>query len=207
MPKARPPIAAVLAIALLAFVPSAGAEIVPPGNSAASQYTEAFPSPGGERETEGRKQGKVVPADVLGARNSDRLESKGKEGKAVAEFAAETAPAPVSGLSEQSGQPPSDQGGGDDEQAGGGGASSGGGGGSSEPAGADSGGSASGPATGPKGGGGAVEQPSGSSGFSEVVGQMTGSSSGKLGLWLPLIVIGAVVWSLVYFWRQRQRVV
>jgi hypothetical protein len=205
----RPLIAALLALALFALPAgiSAAAEIVPPGNSAASQYTEAFPTTGGERETEDHS-GKAVPAKALGARNAKQLESKGKDGKAVAEFAAETAPAPVvtetSPPSSGDSQPGSGDGGGkekDDNGAAGGGkgGNGGGGGGTGSPAAKNDGSATATIVT------ASVEKPSGSSGFSEVLGEATGSSSGKLGLFLPLIVIGAVIWSLFYLWRQRQQ--
>ena len=208
MRLARPPIAALLALALFALPTgvAAAAEIVPPGNSAASQYTEAFPTTGGEKETEDHS-GKAVPAKALGARNAKQLESKGKDGKAVAEFAAETAPAPVvtetSSPSSEDSQPDSGDGsnkGRDDSGAAGGGkGGNGGGGGKGSPAAGNDGGATATIVT------ASVEQPSGSSGFTEVLGEATGSSSGKLGLFLPLIVIGAIVWSLFYLWRQRQQ--
>jgi hypothetical protein len=50
------------------------------------------------------------------------------------------------------------------------------------------------------------EGPSGSSGFREVIAQATGSSdSGRMGVLLPLLIVGAIVCSAFYFWRQRQR--
>jgi hypothetical protein len=52
-----------------------------------------------------------------------------------------------------------------------------------------------------------AKEPHGSSGLGEVLGQATGSSSsGQLGLLLPLVVIGAIAWALAFFWRQRRRV-
>lgn len=206
----RPPrvlTAALLALALFALPAgvSVAAEIVPPGNSAASQYTEAFPTTGGEKETEDHS-GKAVPAKTLGARNAKQLESKGKDGKAVAEFAAETAPAPVvsetSSPSSGDPQPDSGDGSGKKDDSGGAAAGKGGNGGGGDgkgsPVATDDGASARVVTV-------AVEKPSGSSGLSEVLGEATGSSSGKLGWFLPLIVIGAIVWSLFYLWRQRQQ--
>jgi len=197
----------VLAMALWALPASAGAEeIVPPGNSAASQYTEAFPTAGGEKETEdGAKKKKAVPADALGARNAHRLESKGDEGKAVAEFAAETAPVPASSSPPSAADDSSVGNGSQSDSAGrgngDGGNGSAGGGDESAGGGASTGGGSGGA------GAAAVNQPSGSSGLGEVLGQATGSSSsGSLGLLLPLIVIGAIVWSLFFIWRQKQRV-
>ena len=48
--------------------------------------------------------------------------------------------------------------------------------------------------------------PSGSSGLDEVIGQATGSSSsGQMGLLLPLVIVGAVVGSLAYLWRRKRQ--
>ncbi len=193
---------ALLALALLALPAgvSAAAEIVPPGNSAASQYTEAFPTTGGERETEDHS-GKAVPAKTLGARNARQLESKGKDGRAVAEFAAETAPAPAVAESPSGGgsEPDSGEGSGKEKENGGAAGGGNGGGGRGSPA------AANGDKSSARAVVVAVEEPSGSSGFGEVLGEATGSSSGELGLFLPLVVIAAVIWSLFYLWRQRQR--
>lgn len=50
-------------------------------------------------------------------------------------------------------------------------------------------------------------QPSASSGLSQVIAQATGSSSsGQMGLLLPLIVVAAVAWSVAYLWRRRRTV-
>ena len=46
----------------------------------------------------------------------------------------------------------------------------------------------------------------GSSGFGEVIGQATGtSSSGHLGILLPLVIIAAALGSLAYLWRRKRR--
>jgi hypothetical protein len=190
--------AAVLLVMVFAFSSSAAAEsIVPPGNSAASQYTEAFPTPQGEQDSEGRQK-TATPAKVLGSKKAHRLEQQGPAGQAVANFAAETSPAAVdvSGEGEAS-----NSGGGKrrTRKPGDGGASEVGGEEKSEasvPPGAPS-----------SGGSGGGAEPSGSSGTGEVVGQATGLSSGTLGLLLPLILAGVVIWSGFYVWRSRQRVV
>jgi hypothetical protein len=202
MPKLR--LILLLAVAVLACAaPSAAAEaIVPPGNSAATQYTETFPTSGGERDDDGHKGG-AVPGKTLGAKNAHRLESKGAEGKAVAKIAAETAPA--SG-STTSGAASGEAGGG------GGGTDAGGQGGTHSPSGRNEDGARTHARGGGSGGAakdaGAPAHPSGSSGLGEVLGQATGSSdSGTLGLLLPLIIFGAVAFSAFYLWRQRQRVV
>lgn len=52
----------------------------------------------------------------------------------------------------------------------------------------------------------AAGQPGGSSGLGEVLGQATGaSSSGQLGLLLPLAILAAVAGSLAFLWRRRRR--
>jgi hypothetical protein len=197
----KPPrtLLALLATSLAAIaVPAAAAAeeaIVPPGNSAATQYTQAFPTPGGEKESND-DEGKVKVADVLGARDTKRLEQKGPTGKAVAEFTAETAPAPVveggSGTSDKGEDRPADSSKG--EERGGDGAKEG------QAAGVAGNGTSGGS------GGGSVDVPAGSSGIGQVASEATGISAGKLGLWLPLFLIAAAVWALAYFFRQRHRV-
>jgi hypothetical protein len=50
-----------------------------------------------------------------------------------------------------------------------------------------------------------TELPSGSSGLGEVIAEATGSSSsGGLGMLLPLAIAGAIAWSLAFLWRQRR---
>lgn len=176
----NPRIALLTLAAALALAPAAGAEepLVPPGNSAVNQYTETFPTAGGDKDFE--KGGKRSPDKVLGERNAKRLERQGPEGRAVAEVAAETAP--------EEGLAP-----GDDSVTG----SVPGGGGN----GADGGGDRQAPA----GGGAAVEDPSGSSGIGEVLAQATGSAdSGEMGLWLPLLIIAALVGSLAFLLRRTR---
>jgi len=189
-----------LTLALTNFSAFAMAEtVVPPGNSAATQYTEGFPTAGGNAKANSGINGDASPAKVLGSGNAKKLESKGAVGHEVAELAAETAPAPVS---EEHGSPTkpthhhrhhANANGGSNGSTGGGGAGGGKGGG---------GGSGSG-----QGEGGGVNAGSGSSGLGEVLSQATGSSSGQLGLFLPLIILGTVIWSLTYLWRQRRQVV
>jgi hypothetical protein len=181
------------------MLPAAAAAetVVPPGNSAATQYTEAFPTSGGNAKTNSGINGDASPAKVLGSGNAKKLESKGQVGHEVADLAAETAPAQVTSEGGSSAKPaPARQakaGGhkkGDSSASGGvagGGKPQGGGGAGAE--GAGSGASAG----------------SGSSGFGEVLSQATGSGSGQLGLFLPLIVIGTLIWSLNFLWRQRRQ--
>ena len=82
-----------VAIATLALPQAALAQrVVPPGNSAATQYTEAFPTANGNTV---RKHRAPTPANALGAGNARRLEAKGPEGREAASVAAETAPVPA----------------------------------------------------------------------------------------------------------------
>jgi hypothetical protein len=174
---------------------AAAEEVVPPGNSAATQYTEAFPTSGGNAKTNSGINGDASPAKVLGSGNAKKLESKGQVGHEVADLAAETAPTPVSAETSPATKPSA-------------GHPAKGGTGNVH---AKSGSNGSGAKQPPGGGGsqaadGGVSAGSGSSGFGEVLAQATGSSSGQLGLFLPLIIIGTVIWSLNFLRRQRRQV-
>lgn len=153
------------AAAIFAF-PSVGvaAHLIPPGNSAATQYTEAFPTAGGQQQTgKGSNRGSHSPAGVLGARNTRKLDAQGPQGRAAAEVAAATAPSVALGNT-----PGASHGAGDSRSSSG--------------------------------------LPSGSSGLGEVIAQATGSSSsGELGLLLPLLIVTALAWSLANLLRQRKR--
>lgn len=84
------------AIAVLVFPCAAAAEyLVPPSNSAATQYTEAFPTSGGNRNTEKAGEKDRSPGKALGDRNARRLEAQGATGRKAAEVAAATAPSVV----------------------------------------------------------------------------------------------------------------
>lgn len=173
-----------MAIACLALPAAASAEyLVPPGNSAATQYTEALPTAGGHSDAEkpNKKQSRT-PQQVLGARDAQQLEEQGAAGREAAEFAAETAPG--GGVASRPGEKGSDKSGGGLEE---------------EGDGTDAEGGTVG--AGNDGGGGS----SGSSGLGEVVAQATGSSSGQLGLLLPLAIAGAAAWALAFALRQRSR--
>lgn len=158
---------------------------VPPGNSAANQYTESLPGAGGES---GGKRGDTIqsPEQSLGKRNAQRLEAQGPAGRAAAQLAAETAP-PQSLVLAAAAQGNSNGSGGDSRQQGPGKPSQGNGAGSTSPAAASSAG-----------------QPSGSSGLGEVLAQATGSSDdGNLGLWLPIVILATVAGSIAYCLRPR----
>jgi hypothetical protein len=185
------------AIAIAALPAVAGAEyLVPPGNSAATQYTEAVPTAGGPKATGKLKHGQNrSPDQVLGTRDARRLGAQGPEGRAAAEVAAETAPATVAPTTSDPSAKTPQQG---NEQGGAGGSQASGSKSGGKPSAAGAG--AAHDETSP------VQQDSGGSGLGEVAGQATGSaSSGELGLLLPLLVLGALAWSVAYVLRQRKR--
>lgn len=182
-----------------AVLPSVAAAetVVPPGNSAATQYTETFPTPGGNAEVNSSINGgggssgggKRSPKKVLGSETANQLESHGEEGQAVAELATESAPET-------------------EETSGGGGAGKSGGsngGGRAGKAGLSGNRVVAGGAqTLPSGTALAAETPQGSSGFSEVLSHATGSSSGEMGIFLPLVLLAVPLCALLYAWRRRQ---
>jgi len=188
-----------LAVALLALgvaSPAFGEEegsLVPPGNSAVNQYTESYPTTRGNKtihapKGSGGQQKERSPKEVLGSRNSKRLEQHGSDGQAVAELATETAPATSASANGGGGQGSSTDGTPADARSGApkgnGQANPGDGGAASDPARSDA---------------------EGSSAFSEVVGEATGSSSSDgLGIVLPLMILAAVLWALLYAWRHRR---
>ncbi len=187
------PIAIAATLALLVLPASALAEyLVPEGNSAVTQYTEGFPTGGGEKKAEGTNKKAATPAKTIGAANTKKLETHGQEGTEVAEVAAETAPELEAETPAGSGQ--SAEGDKNGKQG--------------KPANKDKpvpndskqdeGGSALPPSQGGDG-------PSGSSGLGEVLGAATGSSSGSLGLLLPLVILAAIAWGIAFFFRQRKR--
>ncbi len=177
-----------LAAAIAALPSVATAQtVIPPGNSAVNQYTQTYPTAGGNAPARGR--GGRSPAKVLGARNAHRLDAMGPQGRAAAALAAATAP--ISTTTAAGG-------------ASGGSAGEGRGGGRAK--GARHGGAAGHGSIGGGGSGSESGGPGGSSGFNQILGQATGSSSsGQMGLLLPLAIVAAVLWSLVYLWRQRRR--
>jgi hypothetical protein len=184
-------IAALGALAAALVLPSSAlAEYyVPPGNSAANQYTESLPSAGGESTGKGGggTSAPTKPAKSLGARNAHRLEAQGPAGKATAEVAAETAPPAIL---QPTGSTAPAQGHSAGQQHPGSGKPSQG-----QPAGGGAG--STGEAT-------HVNQPSGSSAIGEVVAQATGSADdGNLGLWLPIAILLTVAGSIAYRLRPR----
>lgn len=162
-------------VALCLPAAAAVAEPVPAGNPAATQYTEAFPTAGGPRNAEGPQRGNGrPPAEVLGERNTRRLESQGEAGREAAALAAETAPSGSGGNT--------------------GSASNG-----SKEAGGDRPGNTQAPEnvnSSDGGGGSGLDEVLG-----QATGS---SSGGGISPLLPLVILGTVVWSLAYLLRQRK---
>lgn len=174
------------AFALLALPPAAPAQyVVPPDNSAVNQYTETVPTAGGGQDTDRQGKKRRSADEVLGAGNAAQLEAQGPQGRAAAEVAAATAPEATSPQT----APAADTADGARHKQGG----------TGDARGAET---PSSPAV-----SSLTDDPSGSSGLGEVIAQATGSSSsGEMGLLLPLVIVAALAWSLSYFWRQRRRV-
>lgn len=187
-------IAVTALLAALILPAYAAAEyLVPEGNSAVNQYTEGYPTAGGEKGSDsGKETEKVKPGAAIGAGNAKKLENKGPEGTAVAEVAAETAPPDVT--------VPSDSGAGTGKNGKGGkqGSAAKNNSGNDNGAGEEEAGAA--PAAGNSGSGS-----SGSSGLGELVSAATGTESGHLGLLLPLVILAAIAWAFAFAWRQRKR--
>ncbi len=191
-------ITAMLAASVLPAAAHAEKEtvVVPPDNSAATQYTETFPTSGGNAEVNGginggHRGGGSGKDGSSGAgvspETSEALQAEGADGNAVERLVTESA-APGSG---------GEAGGHDNhKQAGGAGGRDNSGGGS----GRSGGGSGS---SGPRGQ--AAGQSSGSSGVGEVVSHGTLSSSGGMEGFLPLILLVALVWAAFFAWRRRDR--
>jgi hypothetical protein len=200
-------IAVVLAVILAPSAAPAGAAVVPPGNSAANQYTETLPTTGGNTEAKKGKH-KVTPAEAIGSGPAKKLDTQGKQGHEAAAVIAATSPPPVSGAVSEGGN----EGSGSVSGAAGGGNGGSGHGGGSEGAGKGQGAGGE-DSTGAPGGAAhnvkvdsTVEEPGGSSGFGEVLGQATGStSSGGTGLLLPLAILAIAIWAVVFLLRRRRR--
>jgi hypothetical protein len=179
----------VLAASFLAAPPSAAlaGAVVPPGNPAAIQYTEAFPTSQGPTDAEHSDRHGSSPDRALGGRNAEQLETEGKDGRETARVAAETAP--------QSGG----------AQATGAGSAAGA---KSSPGGGEGGNGSADSQT----GGGKEGAPSnvfavddGGSGPANVAGQATGlNTSEGTGLLLPLVILAVVAWGSAYVLRRRK---
>jgi hypothetical protein len=191
-----------LLAAALAFPTAASAqeeELIPPDNSAVTQYTESLPTPGGKTNTESHgKVSRPSPHKALGNKNTQRLAQHGADGRAAAETAAETAPTTsitvVSDREEEAAAPAANG------NSGGGGKAAAGGSGGND-------GGKQAPVQETVKASVEVEEPAGSSGFGEVLGEATGTSSdGQMGWLLPLAIVAIALWAALYATRQRRRV-
>jgi hypothetical protein len=187
--------AATLAFLAVPALATAG-PVVPPGNSAATQYTETFPTLGGNAEVNSSiggggsssSHGHRSPSSVLGSHTAGELEAHGQEGHTIATLATEAAPATAAD-------------GGNTKGAGGSNVNgSGGQGGKGSPGNGGSGGEG---AASRLSGAEPVTGSDGSSGLSEVLGHATGSSSGEMGVFLPLMLLAVPLLALAYAWRRR----
>jgi cobalamin biosynthesis Mg chelatase CobN len=199
MKTPRIPLALSLAAIAALFATPVGANaaeeaVVPPTNSAAAQYTEAFPTSGGDKKTEATAHHRS-PDKVLGARKTKKLEAQGPEGRAAAETAAATAPTAISAT--PAAQSPSTPSSGNSRGGGTGGGSAG---------------QRDNAANLPQQGSGTATkaptpEPDGSSGVGSALGQATGlSAASASGPLLPLAILATAIWALAYRWRQRRQV-
>lgn len=195
----RSPLAALLVV-LVAAAPAAAEPVIPPENSAANQYTESFPTGGGDRNAYAEGD-EISPGKVLGKRNAEKLDEKGPEGRAVAELAAETAPVPVPEPSES--EDSSDDG--DGQAAGGGNGGGNGNGGGAQPANPTTPDTENPPTLESTTVLAADTSVEGDSGLGQVLGQAFGTSSGGMGLLLPFLLIGIAIWAFAFASRNRQR--
>ncbi len=188
----------VAAMALAAMPASAAAEAyVPPGNSAATQYTEAVPTAGGPKTTNNSKHGQSrSPDKVLGAHKTAKLDAQGPQGKAAAEVAALTAPSTVGAKAEATAASGHGTPGAKGGQAGSGGVQADGGSNSGDLSQSVHSASPGHPARAGSGGSPAI---------GEVASQATGSSSGQPGVWLPLLIAAVVIWSGAYVLRRQRK--
>ena len=189
------------AIALVAAAPAVAEEapLVPPENSAVNQYTETFPTAGGDKDAHDHDGGNRTPKKVLGEKNANKLEEHGAAGKATAELAAETAPLPVEttiGTAPEATPPEAEE----SDESGTGAPVRGNGG---NPPSSGSGRDAA-PATNTADTKVVVVEAGGSSGLSEVLGRATGSPQGGMGIFLPLLLLGTIFWAIAYVARQRR---
>jgi hypothetical protein len=188
-------VAATLGVSPAAASATEGA-VVPPSNSAAAQYTEAFPTSGGEKKTDQAPRHRS-PSKVLGGKKAHKLEQQGPDGRAAAEAAAATAPNPLAPAPSSAARAGAGSSAGHDGSSG-----------ESHPAGsAANRRQSTWSAVGINVRNRQAAQATGSSGLGSAIGQATGlSSSGQSGILLLLILLATILWSLGYLWQQRQRV-
>lgn len=173
------------AIALAFTLPaSAVAEpVVPPGNSAAAQYTETLPTSGGQAKTGDEITApQRSPKKVLGVETTRELDEAGPAGAAVADFAAATAPETSAAGPDR--QPEATRRDAAD---------------ATNPAGSSPGGELGGART------ARLTAGDGSSATAEVASQATGLAGVGSGALLLLVVAAALVWALAFALRERRR--
>jgi len=200
MKTSRTAFGLLLAATAIAAAPAAAQEapLVPPENSAVNQYTEAFPTAGGDKDAHDHDGGNRSPKKVLGSDNAKKLREQGPAGQATAELAAETAPSGVETDVEDTVVTTDES----DETEAGAGARSGDGGGQSQSQGKESGQTRNTAEVRV-----VVAEPDGSSGLSEVIARATGTSStGGMGIFLPLLVLATILWAFAYLARHRRPV-
>lgn len=191
-PRKKTVVLPVVALALLGLpaAAAAGESVVPPENSAATQYTEAIPTGGGQKDAGKTGDGeKRSPSAVLGPHKAHKLNAQGPQGHAAAEVAAATAPspAPQSVAPAPAAKPPHGEA-----------KSQGKPGSAGVPGDRPTSHHASNPPPEPT-------MSNGSSGVGEVLARATGSSSdGELGLLLPLLIVGTIAGAIFYLRRQRR---
>jgi hypothetical protein len=171
------PLFALLVALGMTLAPGASAAVVPPGNSAATQYAETLPGAGGEeapeKDGDGEKatdqEGKGGESSVP-ASTAAELEELGPEGEAALNLANEGAPKQAKHQKKKEG------------------------GGAANP------GSPGGPAS----GSGGSSSSGGSSAVGEVLGGAAGTSGGGLGFLQPLILAAVLIGAGAYLMRRRR---
>ena len=158
--------------------------LVPPENSAAAQYTEAFPTAGGNKDvTKNNAQRPPTAAKALGSGNAMRLEAHGAEGEEAAAVAAATAPRPAPERASGSRGAPRP-------------------GHSATTPGFSSGDAASGTLPRPDAKSRPAAEAAGSSRLGELASTATGGSGDGL---LRLAIFGGALWAAAYVLLQRRR--
>lgn len=178
-------LAATIAFAVCPAAAWANGALVPPENSAAAQYTEAFPTAGGNKDvTRNNAQRPPTAAKALGSGNAERLEAHGPEGEEAAAVAAATAPRPAPTPAQGSGGAPRP------------------GGSAATPPGPSVGDATSGTISRPHAEPQPAAEPAGSPGLGELASTATGGSGDGL---LRLAIFGGALWAAAYVLLQRRR--
>lgn len=193
-------VALVAALTLAPTALGATGTVVPPNNSGANQYTEVYPTGGGNKNAYAEGD-EISPGKVLGERNVKKLKDRGEEGEEVAELAAETAPLAATEVVQVEEEP--SEGGGAGGGSGGAGNDGGSGGGTQSPPSPQQ----------PRADAGTERvtivavsaETEGSGAFGQIVSQAFGTSGTGMGLLLPLLMLAAILWAFLFAARQRRR--